>query len=118
MGASYVTALVIVDLAALFIHDEAGFGVFHALAIVSLVTVATALVVIAAGRRRPAFVATHAYCMAWSYAGLVAAGCGQVTTTVGDASALMVLVVILAALAVSGVAIHTRVPSALVAVLR
>ena len=28
-------------------------------------------------------VTTHAYCMTWSYAGLVAAGCGQLAVTVG-----------------------------------
>ena len=53
--------LVVVNVAALSLHREDDtFGVFHALAI-------------------------HAYCMTWSYAGLAAAGCGQLTAAVGEA---------------------------------
>ena len=59
-------------------------------------------------------IATHAYCMLWSYAGLVAAGCGQLTVAVSqDVGAWVVPVVIGTVLSLSGVAIFGRVPSIL-----
>jgi len=58
-------------------------------------------------------VTTHAYCMTWSYAGLVAAGCGQLAVTVGgqDIRPWVVPVVIGAVLSISAVAIFGRVPT-------
>ena len=59
-------------------------------------------------------IANHAYCMTWSYAGLVAAGCGQLTVAVGpDAGTWVVPVAIAAVLCISGVAIFGKVPSIL-----
>ena len=108
----YVLALLLVNLAALSLHREDAFGVFHALAVASLVTVAVGLTPLLLGKRSPQVIATHAYCMTWSYAGLVAAGCGQLAVTVGqDAGAWVVPVVIGAVLSVSAVAIFARVPS-------
>jgi cytochrome b subunit of formate dehydrogenase len=52
--------------------------------------------------------------MTWSYAGLVAAGCGQSAVAVGqDLAAWVVPVVIAAVLSISGVVIFGRVPSTL-----
>ena len=52
--------------------------------------------------------------MTWSYAGLVAAGCGQLAVAVGqDLAAWVVPVVIATVLTISGVAIFGRVPSIL-----
>ena len=43
IGTLYVLALVLVNVAALSLHRENAFGVFHALAVVSLVTIAVGL---------------------------------------------------------------------------
>jgi hypothetical protein len=52
--------------------------------------------------------------MTWSYAGLVAAGCGQLAVTVGrDGGAWVVPVAIVAVLSLSGLVIFRRVPSIL-----
>ena len=110
----YVLALVLVDAAALSLHREDAFGVFHALAVASLVTIAAGLTPLLLGRRSPQVIATHAYCMTWSYAGLVAAGCGQLAASVGeDAGPWVVPVVIGAVLSISAVAIFGRVPKTL-----
>jgi uncharacterized membrane protein len=114
IGAVYVLALVLVNAAALSLHRENTFGVFHALAVVSLVTIAVGLSPFLFGKRSPMAIATHAYCMTWSYAGLVAAGCGQLTVAVAqDAGAWVVPLAIVTVLSISGVVIFGRVPSAL-----
>jgi hypothetical protein len=64
--------------------------------------------------RSPMVLAIHAYCMTWSYAGLVAAGCGQLTVAVGqDVGPWLVPVAIGMVLSNSGVVIFGRVPSTL-----
>jgi uncharacterized membrane protein len=98
IGTVYVLALLPVNVAALSLHRESTFGVFHALAVVSLVTIAVGLSPLLFGKRSPMVLTTHAYCMTWSYAGLIAAGIGQLFATV---------------LAISGVVIFGRVPSTL-----
>ena len=114
IGTLYVLALVLVNVAALSLHRESAFGVFHALAVISLVTITVGLSPLLLGKRSPAVFATHAYCMTWSYAGLVAAGCGQLAVAVGqDLGAWVVPVVIGTALSLSGVVIFGRVPSTL-----
>jgi uncharacterized membrane protein len=110
----YVLALVLVNVAALSLHRENTFGVFHALAVASLVTIAVGLAPLLVGKRSPQAIATHAYCMTWSYAGVVAAGSGQLAVTLGqDATAWIVPVVIAAVLSISGLVIFSRVPSTL-----
>ena len=90
------------------------FGVFHWLAVASLVTIGVGLSPLLLGRRSPPVVATHAYCMTWSYAGLIAAGCGQLIVAVGQSDgAWAVPAVIGAVLSVSGVVIFVKVPSTL-----
>jgi uncharacterized membrane protein len=114
IGTVYVLALILVNVAALSLHRENAFGVFHALAVASLVTVAVGLSPLLLGKRSPPVIANHAYCMTWSYAGLVAAGCGQLVEAVGqDDGAWAVPVTIGTVLAVSGVVIFGRVPSTL-----
>ena len=114
IGTVYVLALVLVNVAALSLHRENTFGVFHALAVASLVTIVVGLTPLLLGKRSPPVIATHAYCMAWSYAGLVAAGCGQLAATVGQGDgAWVVPVVIGTVLSISGVVIFGRVPSTL-----
>ena len=114
IGTVYVLALVLVNVAALSLHRENTFGVFHALAVASLVTIAVGLSPLLLGKRSPPVIATHAYCMAWSYAGLVAAGCGQLAVALGQGDgAWVVPAVIGTVLSISGVVIFGRVPSTL-----
>src|SRR5688500_12315637 len=114
IGTVYVIALVLVNVAALSLHRENTFGVFHTLAVVSLVTIAVGLSPLLWGKRSPMVIATHAYCMTWSYAGLVAAGCGQLAVAVGqDVGAWVVPVAVATMLSISGVVIFGRVPSTL-----
>ena len=112
IGAAYVVALVLVNMAALSLHRENTFGVFHVLAVASLVTIGVGLSPLLLGRRSPPVIATHAYCMTWSYAGLVAAGCGQLVVAVGQGDgSWAVPVVIATVLSISGVVIFGRVPA-------
>jgi uncharacterized membrane protein len=114
IGAVYVLALVVVNVAALSLHRENTFGVFHVLAVASLATIGVGLSPLLFGKRSPTAIATHAYCMTWSYAGLVAAGCGQLTVAVSrDSGAWVVPVTVAAVLSVSGIVIFGRVPSIL-----
>ena len=84
------------------------------LAVVSLLTIAIGLSPLLVGKRSPTVIATHAYCMTWSYAGVVAAGCGQLTIAVGqDIEAWAVPVAIATVLGISGIVIFGRVPSIL-----
>jgi uncharacterized membrane protein len=113
IGPVYVLALVLVNVAALSLHRASTFGVFHALAVASLVTIAVRLSPLLLGKRSPPVIATHAFCMTWSYAGLVAAGCGQLVVAVGQGDGgWAVVVVIGTVLSISGV-IFGRIPSTL-----
>ncbi len=114
IGTVYVIVLVVVNVAALSLHRENTFGVFHALAVASLGTIAVGLSPLLLGKRSEVVVVTHAYCMTWSYAGLVAAGCGQLAAAVGqDAGSWVVPLTIGTVLCLSGVVIFGRVPSTL-----
>ena len=87
---------------------------FHALAVASLVTIAVGLSPLLLGKRSPPVIATHAFCMSWSYAGLVAAGCGQLVVAAGHGGGgWAVPAVIGTVLSISGVVIFGRVPSIL-----
>jgi uncharacterized membrane protein len=111
IGAVYVLALLLVNVAALSLHRESTFGVFHVLAVASLITLAVGLSPLLLGKRSRVAITTHAYCMTWSYAGLVAAGCGQLAVAVGqDIAAWVVPVSIASVLSMSGVVIFWRVP--------
>jgi hypothetical protein len=102
----------LVNVAALSLHRENTFGMFHAPAVASLVTIVVGLSPLLLGERSPPVIATHAYCMAWSYAGLVAAGCGQLAAAVGHGDgAWTVPVVIGTVLSISAVIIFGKVPS-------
>jgi uncharacterized membrane protein len=109
IGTFYGLALVLVNVAALCCIRENTFGVFHGLAVASLVTIAFGLSPLLLGNRSPVFIATHAYCMTWSYAGLVAAGCGQLAVALSeDGAAWVVPLVIGTVLSVSGVVIFGK----------
>lgn len=111
VGTTYGLALVTVNMAALFLRRENVFGVFHALAIISLATLVAGLAPLLLGRRSGPVLRTHAYCMSWSYAGLAAAGLGQLAVTADrDWGAWVVPTVIATVLSISGVVIFGRVP--------
>jgi len=76
IGAAYVAAMIATNLTALGVYRLTGqFGPFHALALLSLATLVHG--VLAALRRRPGWLATHYYSMAWSYVGLLAAAAAE-----------------------------------------
>ena len=114
VGTAYVLALLLVNVAALSLHRESAFGVFHWLAVASLVTLVVGVSPLLLGKRSPRVVATHAFCMTWSYAGLASAGCGQLAVAVGhDLAAWVVPAVIGAVLSIGGLVIFGKVPSIL-----
>lgn len=81
VGAAYVAALVITNVTALGVYRLTGaLGPFHALALISLAILARG--VIAVLRRRPGWLLTHYYSMAWSWIGLFAAACAEVVARV------------------------------------
>ena len=81
MGAAYVSAMLITNVTALGVYRLTGaFGPFHLLALISLAILARG--VIAVLRRRPGWLITHYYSMAWSYIGLLAAACAEVVARV------------------------------------
>ena len=99
------------NVAALSLHREDTFGVFHALAVVSLATHTVGLTPLILGNRSPVAIANHAYSMTWSCAGLVAAGSGQLAAAVGEhAGAWVVPVAIGTVLSICGAVIFVRVP--------
>ena len=111
VGTAYGSALVIVNVAALFLRRENVFGVFHALAIISLATLVAGLAPLFLGKRSGLVLRTHAYCMSWSYAGLAAAGFGQLAVTADrEWGAWLVPSVIATVLSISAVVIFGRVP--------
>lgn len=112
IGGVYAGILVLVNAAALGLHRDATFGVFHWLAVVSLVTLVVGLTPLLLGRRSGPAIATHAYCMTWSYAGLVAAGSGQLAASRGPDSPATVPATIGAVLLACALAIAWRVPPA------
>jgi uncharacterized membrane protein len=116
IGGVYAGVLLLVNVAALSVHRDATFGVFHWLALVSLVTLVVGLAPLLLGRRSGPAVATHAYCMTWSYAGLVAAGTGQLAASRGTGGSVSVPATIGVVLLACAAAIAWRVPPAVRAV--
>ncbi len=60
VGSIYVVCLVAVDVAALSVHREATFGVFHTLAVLSLLTIVAGVSPMLLGSRSPVAVNMHA----------------------------------------------------------
>ena len=111
LGRIYIFLIITVNALALSIYEDQAVGPFHYLAVLSLATIAAGGVAGWRMRTNRAWIWTHAYFMAWSYAGLLAAGTGQLAVIVH----LSVPWSIIATLAVCAVVIHTRVgPAALI----
>jgi uncharacterized membrane protein len=80
-GIGYVMAMLMVNVSALAIYRLTGlFGPFHALALVSLATLARGACAVLL--RRLGWLHTHATCMAWSYVGLLAATAAEIAVRV------------------------------------
>ena len=111
-GLFYVTCMVMLNLTALSIYDLFGrFGVFHWLAVASLVTVAAGLLHVWLRRPRGSWLECHGHAMSWSYAGLLAAFFAEIGARLpGVGFATGVLVPTLAVTAIAAVLIHTSVP--------
>jgi uncharacterized membrane protein len=96
LGRLYLLAMSAVVVPALFLYDiTGGPGIFHALAVVSLLTTSLGwLSVLRRGRSRSALGA-HATFMAWSWIGVVTAGAAQLAnSTWPEESPWPVLVVV------------------------
>lgn len=109
-GRGYVALMLAVNVAALTIYEDStsGFGVFHYLALVSLVTIAVGIGFVIFRRSIRQWRLMHAHMMAWSYVGLAAAATGQAgTSLVGNAGWP-----IAATLFVGGILVQMQVPRA------
>ena len=74
LGILYCLAMLVLNLTAFGIYRVFGrFGIFHVMAIVSLLTVLAGLIPVLFRRRIRQWLAWHYQFMAWSYAGLLAA---------------------------------------------
>lgn len=81
MGRSYVSMMLGLNGTALMNYELYGqFGPFHWMVLVSLATVVAGFV--PAWRKTPGWIYRHAYFMAWSYIGLMAAAVAEVASRV------------------------------------
>jgi uncharacterized membrane protein len=81
MGRSYVSMMLGLNFTALLNYELYGrFGPFHWMVLASLATVAAGFV--PTWRKAPGWIVRHAYFMAWSYIGLMAAAVAEVASRV------------------------------------
>lgn len=83
VGRSYVAAMWLLNITALMDYELYGyFGPFHWMALISLTTVIFAHLAVL--RKRPGWKQSHAYLMAWSYVGLMAAAVAETASRVPE----------------------------------
>lgn len=81
LGITYAVAMLLMNATALMIYRLfGGFGPFHWAALISLATLAAGW--LPARRRDAGWLVRHAYFMAWSYVGLLAALAAEITSRV------------------------------------
>lgn len=116
LGYLYSVALLLVNLSALSVYqDSEGLGPFHILALVSLVTLGAGILPAFFRKPKTAWMPRHAYFMSWSYIGLIAAGAGQLATTISEFPGVVAVgVPSIVIVLIGGAVIHARVPEALV----
>ncbi len=86
LGTIYAGSMLGLNGTALMIYRLfGGFGPFHVLALLSLVTVVAGMAAVLRRRPRKNWLEHHAYWMTWSYVGLVAAAVAEITTRVPEA---------------------------------
>ena len=95
LGRLYVVVMLAVSVPVLFVYDiTGGPGLFHALAVVSLLTTASGWLAVRRQRRSRSAVTPHATLMVWSWIGVVTAGLAQLASSAWpDASPWPVLAV-------------------------
>lgn len=82
-GHAYVSAMLALNLSALGIYRLFdGFGIFHVFALVSLATLAAALIPALLRMPKGGWVELHAYFMSWSYIGLLCAAASELLSRV------------------------------------
>jgi hypothetical protein len=108
----YVVSMVALNATAFWIYDLFGrFGVFHWLAVVSLVTVTSGMLHLWLRRPAGTWMEQHARAMSWSYAGLLAAFFSEIGARLpGVDFTTGVVVPTVCVMAVAAVIIHGRVP--------
>jgi uncharacterized membrane protein len=109
LGFLYLGAMAYVNLAAWSVDTRGAIGPFHVLTVLSVATLVGAYVILLTGRRSRGRSEAHGTMMAWSYAGVLAAGLGQGAA----ATDLSVGVVIGATLLAAGLLIHVARPRVL-----
>jgi hypothetical protein len=114
-GYAYALSMLFLNGSALAIYDLTGrFGPFHMGALVSLATVAAALVPAVTRRPADAWLRLHAEFMCWSYVGLVSAFLAEIAVRVPgvDVVAGAIAGTVLG-IAAGGLLIHRRLPIAI-----
>lgn len=82
-GWLYLASMIAMNLSALLIYRLfGGFGVFHVMAICSLLTLFAALIPVRTRRPKHHWAKAHATLITWSYIGLVAAAASEITTRI------------------------------------
>lgn len=111
-GYVYTISLLLSNLTALPVLNITGHaGIFHILALVSLMTLLAGFIPAFLRKPRRSWIHLHGYFMSWSYVGLVAAGVGQLTVLVPSGMVeTLVSISAFTIIVVGGVIIHTRVP--------
>ena len=115
IGVAYLAGMILVNTSALMTYeDSVGFGPFHWLAILSLVSLAGGGTCLVLKRPQGAWVDMHAYFFCWSYSGLLAAGVSQLLTKVESLPRpFQVLVPSILIIGTGAILIHTSVPRVL-----
>jgi uncharacterized membrane protein len=108
-GRVYVSAMALLNISALGIYRITGeFGPFHVGALASLATLAAGFIFLRMTGPTGSGLFGHAYCMLWSYAGLLAAAVSEFATHVLDWPASAgVIGASLTVFVVGGLLIHT-----------
>lgn len=114
-GRVYAGSLGLVNVTAFLVYEiTGGLNAFHAMAVLSAVTLAAGLLSLQGRARRRGHFEPHAYFMSWSYVGLVAAGTAQVVTSFTSfPPGLSVWAPTLAVMLVGGFVVHAGVPRAI-----
>ena len=86
IGFIYASSMFGMLVSAMLIYElTGGFGPFHVLALISLVTLGFGVGHVLLRRPKRNWVTLHAYWMSWSYVGLLAAGVSEAATRLPDA---------------------------------
>ncbi|MXU65059.1 DUF2306 domain-containing protein [Oceanomicrobium pacificus] len=84
MGHLFVSMMVLSNLIVFGIHEDTeALGIFHYLAIVSLMSLGAGVLLARYSRGRVSRKITHGHVMLWTYGGMGAAGVGQAATALG-----------------------------------